>query len=217
MNHPSKDIWSAYVNNRLDTVERQQAEVHMYECDECLARYLEAVDESQEWEAMTSEQEQALTLRVMEHIGNLPEEVRLPLGETVKVQDGLPAVHKGKKRKSHNSRTRWSNGRYIRQTLWNCVIAVCFMLLLMSAGVFERIAAQPAQWQSELGERKAHSMTESIMAKTASFIEALVDQRNLEQSIYADQRGSGRKENKSESLDRNQEEGFFHRLGTHNK
>jgi len=219
MNHPSKEIWSAYVNNRLDTVKSQQAEAHLYECDDCLAHYLEAVNESIEWEPMTSEQEKALTSRVMEHIGNLPEEVLLPPGKMVKVRDDLAAVQKGKRRKRHNVlRTRWRNGRYVRQTLWNCVIAVCFMLLLMSAGVFERIAAQPTQWQSELGERKVHSMTESIMAKTASFIEALVDQRNMEQTIYPNQRSSGWKDSKSENPNRNQEEGFINRyLGPHNK
>jgi len=219
MNHPSKDIWSAYVSNRLDIVKSQQIEVHLYECDECMALYLEAVNESEEWKPMSSEQEQALTLRVMEHIGNLPEEVQLPLGGTTKAKDEMPSVHKDKRRKSRSSlRTRRSNSRYIRQTIWNCVIAVCFMLLLMSAGVFERIAAQPSQWQSELGERKVHSMTESIMAKTASFIEAIVDHRNIDQSLYAEQKGSGWKESKSENQNRNEEKSITNRLfGPHNK
>lgn len=48
MNHMSYDTWLRYVNDELSEQDRQRCEDHLYTCDECLRRYLQAMEHIEE-------------------------------------------------------------------------------------------------------------------------------------------------------------------------
>ncbi|MGQ0517897.1 hypothetical protein ACT453_49885, partial [Bacillus sp. D-CC] len=48
MMHYSKEDWRNYTLNVIESNERESMEEHLYECDHCLALYMESIDEQQE-------------------------------------------------------------------------------------------------------------------------------------------------------------------------
>ncbi|MFD0714948.1 hypothetical protein [Paenibacillus sp. GCM10027626] len=166
MKHPTSATWHDYVQDRLTTQECEQIEQHLAVCDLCMERYMKGASELQPLERLSAEQSGRLTDAVMSKVAALP-----PY-----------AVKQQKRRRKKPVRRavqRQSGSR--RQMMVHYVIAVCFMLLLMSAGVFEHLAALTDQWRTEQYGRQHEDgrqrirVTDTIMEKTTSVIGAMLD------------------------------------------
>ena len=48
MMHYSKEDWRNYTLDFIESNERESMEEHLYECDDCLALYMESIDEQHE-------------------------------------------------------------------------------------------------------------------------------------------------------------------------
>ena len=48
MMHYSKEDWRNYTLDFIESNERESMEEHLYECDRCLALYMESIDEQHE-------------------------------------------------------------------------------------------------------------------------------------------------------------------------
>ncbi|MCQ6561880.1 hypothetical protein [Paenibacillus mendelii] len=158
MKHPAGSMWKAFADDMLSDQDREWAYDHLAECDECLAVYIELMARLDTAEALTPQQADVLTDQVMEWVSELP-----------------PLESQASSKESGSTRRIARSGSNRRQTALHYVIAVCCMLLLISTGVFDRLANQPNQWRAEREEPERASLTTAIMEKTTSVIGALVE------------------------------------------
>ncbi|WP_308636654.1 anti-sigma factor [Paenibacillus silvisoli] len=161
MKHRDERFWRGYAQGTIGEPERLEAEEHLAACGDCLELYMGLLMDVEEIEPLGSDAAEAVTARVMSAIAELEpivwdegSQVPPPSAETAR---RLPA--------KRNSR---------KQTMIHYLIAVCIMLVLMSAGVFQRITEQPLQWE-EHQTSKRESVSTSIMERTAAVIDAIVE------------------------------------------
>ncbi|REE84470.1 putative zinc finger protein [Paenibacillus taihuensis] len=157
-----------YAEDRLQEQERQEVEAHLAECEPCLLRYMDVLSEAPQIERLSGQAADAITKRVMEQVRTLGQTAAaMPEVQSPPQQDADKAVQRRKKG-SRDSR---------KQALVHYLIAVCVMLLLMSAGVFQRLADQPEHWEAQqLSKRE--SVTTSIMERTSAVIDSIVVKPN---------------------------------------
>ncbi|SDX28145.1 anti-sigma factor [Paenibacillus sp. CF384] len=159
MMHHDEAYWRRYAEDTLTVEERLEAEDHLADCSSCLELYMELLVGVEEIESLDSEAAEAVTGRIMAAIAAV-EQVQTPPPPKVDIVRRSPVKRSSRK-----------------QTMIHYLIAVCVMLVLMSTGVFQRIAEQPQQWEEHQINKK-ESVSVSIMERTAAVIEAMVEKPN---------------------------------------
>ncbi|MBP3966908.1 zf-HC2 domain-containing protein [Paenibacillus lignilyticus] len=159
MKHQDEVYWRRYAEDMLPEEERVEAEEHLSVCGSCLELYMELLISVDEVESLDSVSAEAVTERIMAAIAAVDEDQAPPPPKVDTVR--------------RNPIKRSSR----KQTMIHYVIAVCVMLVLMSTGVFQRIAEQPQQWEEHQISKK-ESVSVSIMERTAAVIEAMVEKPN---------------------------------------
>ncbi|AZN38535.1 anti-sigma factor [Paenibacillus albus] len=177
MNHRDEANLRDYAEDRLQEQERLETEAHLAECELCLMRYMdllanEDVDGIQV-ERLSDQAADDITRLVMEQVRALePALATMPAAElAVVAQVQSPPTNNAEE--PIQRRKKVSRGSR-KQTLIHYLIAVCIMLLLMSAGVFQRLVDQPEHWEAQqLSKREP--VTTSIMERTSAVIDAIVE------------------------------------------
>ncbi|MFC4100361.1 zf-HC2 domain-containing protein [Paenibacillus xanthanilyticus] len=182
MMHPARERWERYAAGALQGSECLELEHHLAGCEACLLAYMEAVGGMA---AMDPKRADDVTDRVMlavaaiaegasrsQTMGTAAAGARSALPDT----DGAQAANDAELDKASGGRSRrivWDAGR--KRTLIHYAIAVCVMLLMMSTGVFDRLAAQPEQWKAERQQEQGGSLSDALMAKTSLVIDKVLD------------------------------------------
>ncbi|SEN64190.1 anti-sigma factor [Paenibacillus sp. OV219] len=176
MNHLDEAVLSDYAEDRLPELKRLETEAHLAECETCLSRYMDLLTSADEdadglqvqVEHLSEQAADTITKRVMEQVRALEPALVMQAAELAAVHSP-PQNHAGETVQRRKKVSRGSR----RQTLIHYLIAVCVMLLLMSAGVFQRLADQPEHWEAQqLSKREP--VTTSIMERTSAVIDSFI-------------------------------------------
>ncbi|MBB3110506.1 hypothetical protein FHS18_002573 [Paenibacillus phyllosphaerae] len=182
MNHPVRTQWQLYAADLLAEAEREQLEHHLAMCESCLLDYMEVLEKIDDPAVQLHEDRAlALTDEVMAAIAGLGIGAvgkETPAQVITGIETSASAGEAGDDLVRRKQRSAAEAGR---RRLLHYVIAVCFMLLMMSAGVFDRLADGPAHWEKERVEKPRESLTESIMARTSVVINSLVEKPRTDQ------------------------------------
>ncbi|TYP75713.1 zf-HC2 domain-containing protein [Paenibacillus methanolicus] len=182
MMHPARERWERFAAGALQGGECIELEHHLARCEACLHAYMEAVEGMA---ALEADRADHLTDTVMWAVAAMAEEASR--SETngmaeAGARSGLSGpdnaraandAQSGKARDGRRGRIAWDAGR--KRALVHYAIAVCVMLLMMSAGVFDRLAAQPEQWKAERQQEQGGSLSDALMAKTSLVIDKVLD------------------------------------------
>ncbi|MBM7587599.1 hypothetical protein JOC86_004173 [Bacillus pakistanensis] len=143
MKHKTFEEWMTYVRDEVDEKTRVEFENHLYECDQCMEVYLEAI-ERQETSFPT---------------------VTDPDGFT----DGIMAMIEQEKpvTKIENPRT-YAKTKFYQKSVFHYLVAATMTLLLMTTGVFQELMTIVTDFENKSPKE---SITEGIMKETFSFVE----------------------------------------------
>lgn len=182
MIHPAQDRWRRYAAGELDGRDREELEAHLAACDTCLLLYMQAAGGAAELEAARAD---GLTDHVMNAIAactddawqaGAAEAAEAGHGSELPSANALQAADEKKGGRASGARRRrktWDARR--KRTLLHYAIAVCIMLLMMSTGVFDRLAEQPEQWKAERRQEHGGSLSDALMAKTSLVLDKVLD------------------------------------------
>lgn len=146
MSHRSEAYWRRYAGtDKLSRVERDAAEAHLYECDACLALYMQAVEQLDVQARLGSEAEKQLKAGLRQH----------------------PTLQKTTAR-----RRGWTARRERRRTLVHYTIAAALTLFLLSSGVWQHYLDQTAQpGQTSTAAAEGGTISEQMMARTTELLQ----------------------------------------------
>lgn len=145
--HYSYEHWLNYVKDELVEEEKQKLEDHLYNCDQCLDVYVNAVEE-QESQLPAIFDETAFTNQIMMKIA----------AETL--EEKKPAK-KSKKRSFYQS------------SIFHYTLAAGITLILMSTGVFQSIIKHTETIQKAEMPTQQESITVGLVDKTLSWMDEL--------------------------------------------
>ncbi|WP_242223802.1 hypothetical protein [Bacillus cereus group sp. BfR-BA-01380] len=137
MTHFSKEAWCNYILDLLSNSERESMEQHLYECDHCLALYMEIIDEQNENLPMINDD--SFTNEVMEQINF----------------EALESEEKMSKKQP----------RQIKSTLIHYIIATAATLIFMASGLFHYIFTVTASFEQS-SKQSGVSISKQIVNKT---------------------------------------------------
>ncbi|MFB9327041.1 zf-HC2 domain-containing protein [Paenibacillus aurantiacus] len=182
MMHPAQERWRRYAADEMDDAERLELDDHLAGCEACLLTYMEAAGGIAEWDA---ERADRLTEAVMTAVaGRTHGGTRLDTDWASGIGAGPGWSHKEDAEaadRAQNEEAGRGRGRRIawdarrKRTLLHYAIAVCIMLLMMSTGVFDRLAAQPEQWKAGRQQEQGGSLSDTLMAKTSMVLDKVLD------------------------------------------
>ncbi|GBF76302.1 hypothetical protein PA598K_04761 [Paenibacillus sp. 598K] len=143
MSHRSEAYWRRYAEtDKLSREERDAAEAHLYECDACLALYMQAVEQLEVHAVVGNEAETQLKAGLRSH----------------------PAVQKTTAR-----RRGWTSRR---RTLVHYTIAAALTLFLLSSGVWQHYLDQTAQpGRTSAAAADGGTISEQMMARTTELLQ----------------------------------------------
>lgn len=149
MSHRSEAYWRRYAEtDKLSREERDAAEAHLYECDACLALYIQAVEQLEVHAVVGNEAETQLKAGLRSH----------------------PAVQKTTAR-----RRGWTSRRERRRTLVHYTIAAALTLFLLSSGIWQHYldqTGQPGQTSAAAAEGgTGGTISEQMMARTTELLQ----------------------------------------------
>lgn len=149
MKHYSYEEWMTYVKNEVDKETRVAFENHLYNCDQCLNSYLQAVAEVEN-DLPIIENEAEFTNLVMAQIA----------------ESKLPSLKVKKERRK--------TGKPFYQTaIFHYSVAAAMTILLMSTGVFQSITKYTESVQMPSIHQKELSVTEGLVNKTFAWMDSL--------------------------------------------
>ena len=149
MKHYSYEEWMKYVKNEVEQSAREEFEAHLYNCDQCLTIYLQAVAAEEEYLPMI-EDEAEFTNLVME-----------------KIAESKPTSIQTLKKKSANRKP------FYQTTIFHYSVAAAMTLFLMTTGVFQSITKYTETVQTPSFYVKEKSVTEGIVDKTFAWMDSL--------------------------------------------
>lgn len=110
MNHISYEKWLQYTRGELDSATRKQYDDHLYNCDQCLSVYLEAV-EAMEHTLPVMSNEDIFTDMIMQQI-------------------------EGQKQKQNKKSQKQS---FYQKAIFHYLVAAAMTIILMTSGVFSHL------------------------------------------------------------------------------
>ncbi|MFS0725871.1 hypothetical protein [Paenibacillus sp. 1P07SE] len=146
MKHQSEAFWRQYAfSSELSPQEREEAENHLYSCEDCLAQYMRVLEEAEAVADLSEQGATALLIRVREH-----QEVQWA----------------GRRRR------RRSTSRERRSALIHYVIAASLTLFFFSSGVLQDYLADTApRGEEQLAGEKQPTITERLMERTTRILD----------------------------------------------
>ncbi|WP_219834410.1 anti-sigma factor [Paenibacillus sp. R14(2021)] len=164
MKHRTAEEWLAYIADELREEERVEAEKHLKSCDACLALYMDVLTvDAPRVERLHVDRAAAITDQVMDTVRSHALNWRV----TTSPPNPPPPSGEAVNRRAPAKRSKR------KETMIHYLIAVFVMLLLMSTGVFQRLATHPHELEAQLGS-KTESVSTSIMTRTTAVIQAFV-------------------------------------------
>ena len=154
MMHIPYERWRLYVEDQLDEDKREKFEDHMYECAQCMALYMKAVEEQEESFPVMFD-DVKITDRIMDEISKLSNSQRSAFLSV----DGVSGHRKG------NSPTS-----IYQKPIFHYVVAAAMTIILMSTGVFHSISSYVAGYEQTSQPAKP-SFTKGLMDKTVSLVD----------------------------------------------
>jgi hypothetical protein len=143
MKHKTFEEWLTYVRDEVDEKTRVEFENHLYECDQCMEVYLEAI-ERQETSFPTVTDADAFT-------------------------DGIMAMIEQEKPVSNIEKPRpYAKTKFYQKSVFHYLVAAAMTLLLMTTGVFQELMTIVTDFEKKSPKE---SITEGIMNETFSFVE----------------------------------------------
>lgn len=137
MTHFSKEAWCNYTLDLLSHNERESMEQHLYECDHCLALYMEIIDEQNE---------------------------NLPIINGDSFTNEVMKQIKFEKLKSEEKMSK-KQPRQIKSTLIHYIIATAATLIFMASGLFHYIFTVTSSFEQS-SKQSGVSISKQILNKT---------------------------------------------------
>lgn len=137
MNHLSKEAWVRYVNDELPEATRIMYEDHLYDCEQCMAKYLQAIGES----------------------GHLPSDVE----DAASFSDDIMNHIKRMPNASETEKSGHKKHPLYKRTVFHYVLAASLTLALMSSGIFQSLINYADEIQKTTVSEESPSITEQIM------------------------------------------------------
>lgn len=156
MTHYSYEEWMKYVKNELVEDIRGVYENHLYNCDQCLDSYLQAVSE-EESRLPVLTNDSNFTDLVMEQVS----EIKRP------TQQSKKGIRKGRK-------------EFYQSVVFHYTIAAAMTILLMTTGVFQSLIHYAENVQSPAFQKKETSMTAGFVDKTFAWMDSLEEKNSKE-------------------------------------
>ena len=141
MSHISFEDWLAYLKNELEEEVRKFYDDHLYDCDDCLTVYLEAMDSAAELLPMIRN-DNLFTNEVMQ-----------------KVTEQKAVDHSNAKTKPG----------IFKKEIFHYIIAAGMTIFLMSSGVFSNLINVVGQFDSQ--DKNESSIVSNLMDKSISIID----------------------------------------------
>lgn len=147
MKHYSYEEWKKYVENDLDTPEREAFEDHLYNCDQCLDYYLQAVADVEN------------ELPAIENATNFTNMIMTQIAESKELET-----------KSAKDKRKTP---FYQTAIFHYSIAAAMTVLLMTTGVFQSITKYTESVQHTSFHEKETSVTEGIVDRTFAWMDSL--------------------------------------------
>jgi anti-sigma factor RsiW len=147
MKHFTYDEWLKYVKDEINENKREEYESHLYECDQCLEHYLQAV----------AEHESSLPV-----LSNESSFTDLVIAEVSKQRKTEEKPQKSKTKKP-----------FYQQALFHYMLATAATLLLMFSGVFQSLANYAGSVEAPNMKEAKPSVTEGVIDKTFAWMDSL--------------------------------------------
>lgn len=142
MKHISYDHWLQYVRDELNEKTRMEYENHLYSCDHCLERYLQAVEAN---EFQMPDVPDSFTDNVMKQIEG-------------------PEKRESNYKKEPKKKVVW------QQTMAHYIVAAAVTLILMSTGVFSQLMNLTGVIENS-DPKQSGSIVQSFLNNQDSFID----------------------------------------------
>lgn len=172
MNHYSYEQWKDYVKNDVDQSVRKMYEEHLYNCDQCLEAYLDAVaDCSADLPAL--ENEASFTDLVMSQIEESNK-------DAVETEDLSQVAHLAEvtkmaplKEERHKTSVNKKKAPFYQRTAFHYMVAAAMTFILMSSGVFKTITDVAVSVSDPKIKEEIPSVTEGFLDKTFAWVDSL--------------------------------------------
>lgn len=192
MTHFTKAEWMRYVEGELPSKMREEAENHLYLCDDCLQLYLQAATESestlpneQRLEKMTNQIMDELqmlewvvgpnqTQSIAEGVQYADENVEmLEFKQEQSKEPGLKnaEVSKPAEKSTQTRKSRQSSAPFYQLAIFHYTLAGVATIVLMMTGVFQNITHYTDWIQNSSRQQDSPSLTEGIVNKTFSWLD----------------------------------------------
>jgi hypothetical protein len=151
MKHFRYDEWLSYVKDEVSVKNREELEIHLYTCDQCLEHYLQAVSEHESSLPVLSN-ETSFTDLVMAEVSKQKEFTEIPTALKQPVKTKKP---------------------FYQQAAFHYLIAAAATLLLTFSGVFQSLATYASAIEAPHSKEKKLSVTEGVIDKTFAWMDSL--------------------------------------------
>lgn len=168
MKHYSYDEWMQYVKDEINDTDREQLENHLYTCDKCLEKYLEAVSANETSLPILSN-ESSFTDQVMAMLTPLVAPSVVP--DTINDLSTMETV--GLVPDTINN-TVGRKKPFYQQVVFHYLLAAVATILLMFTGAFQSLAHYASSFESpQYVQEKKPSVTEGVINKTFAWVDSL--------------------------------------------
>ncbi|MFM1654560.1 hypothetical protein ACI7RC_21040 [Brevibacillus sp. B_LB10_24] len=153
MRHYTRAEWTSYLHDVLSESEREQYDQHLYSCEECLALYMECLEDGKTSLPLLTDEQQfadAVMVELSRH--------------------GMPAVRPQiVSREPKRSQVK----PWYQQTIFHYGVAAAITLILMSAGVFQQVFAVSTHLTASTQGEQQSSFSDRLMQKAVTVIDTI--------------------------------------------
>ncbi|MGJ7912417.1 anti-sigma factor family protein [Neobacillus sp. LXY-1] len=174
MTHFTEEQWQQYVTGDLTDQTREQLENHLYTCDQCLEKYLKAV-EVNETSLPALPDTSDFTELVMGALNTVP--------VTENTTDGLEKVPVTKSTSielelvpgttTSSVKKRTSKRPLYQRAVFHYLLAAAATILLTFTGAFQSLAKYANSLEAGNVQEKRPSVTEGVIDKTFAWMDSL--------------------------------------------
>lgn len=151
MKHYDTSAWLDYIEERVPVSEREQYELHLYECDICLSNYM----------------------KCMEDKTGIPDRIVLDDEFTNRVMAAVESENRCDGQHILPFQTQAPKLKWYQHSLFHYAAAAAITLVLMSAGVFQTMMNRIGEVNENALQVTQHSISEELVQSAADMLDKI--------------------------------------------